>query len=385
MNKLRRYINFHARPYGHVRFKEPIVVFESDDWGLWNAPENMDLSILGKELNEWSKDKLESVDELDRLYKILDSFKNKFKRTPFFTANFVVSNPDFKATIASDYTNFTLKDIGSAFPETMVKWKEGISKQFFYPQYHARLHYNLHRYKNQLVTEEISRDLFGQHINGGEENYKATGTILQSEYQDFTTGERNKSLTSWVTGGLAVFKELFGYESTSTISPNYVIHPNDIEKLGTAGVKYLQGGNKVIFKDGQNRYAYYNYCLGKRFKNNVIALCRTVKFEPSRNKEYWQLASVKNRIDKLFQQKVPVIIDTHRINYVGDYANKGLSELAKLIEYFTSVDGLVFLSSSEIGQAIANKGTYTDVWTGESKTLTLMDNPLRKFVRSWVK
>ncbi len=385
MNKLCRYINFHARPYGHVRFKEPIVVFESDDYGLWNAPEDVDLSIPGKELNEWSKDKLESVDELENLFQTLLAFKNKFSRTPFFTANFVVSNPDFEATIASDYTNFTLKNIDKAFPETMIKWKEGMSKQLFYPQYHAKLHYNLHRYKNQLLSDEASRDLFVQQINGGEENYKATGTLLQSEYQDFTTGERNESLTYWVSGGLAVFNKLFGYESTSAISPNYVIHPNDIEKLSAAGIKYLQAGNKVIFKDEQNRYAYHNYCLGKRFKNNVIALSRTVKFEPARSKEYWQLASVKNRIEKLFHQNIPVVIDTHRINYVGSYAAKGLSELKKLLTYFTAVDGLIFLSSNELGDAIANNGVYTDVWTGQRKKLKLLDNPLRKFVRSWVK
>jgi hypothetical protein len=381
MNKISSFFTYNARRFGHYRFEEPVLVFESDDWGKVAGRED---GIYPPEFGtrtDWSFDRLETEEELDQLYTLLESFKDDFERKPVFTANFIVSNPDFKRTSDKGFQALHLKAIDEAFPNLHKKWLKGLSRGVFYPQYHGRLHYNNERYVQALQTDDATRFLFEQGINGGRENFSETQQALYSEYFRADTELRVSSLKEWIRGGLDDFERVFGYRSASTVPPNYYIHPADFETLANCGLRYLQAGNKVLYTQNGAEHAV-NYCQGTQFNESLTILARNHKFEPNRGRQEWKAEFSIKAAKHWFRIGAPAVIDTHRFNYVSTFAQHSRNELKIFLEGMRDVPNLHILTTLELGQAITNNGNYTDVFTGEQKELTPRDNFLRKIVRA---
>ena len=381
--KLKKYGYRQLRPFGHIRFKEPIVVIESDDWGLMGCQPNVQWDP-NQPLTDYATDQLETEAELDSLFALLADYEKDFLRAPIITANFIVSNPDFKETIASGFNELKLMPIDEAFPELMDKWKSGMNRHLFYPQYHGRLHYNYHQYQYRLQNDKRTQDLFRQRVNGGLENYKETDTDLHSEYVDWSSGKPISNLSAWYSEGLSQFKKTFGFESHSTICPNYILQPESIKDLSDAGTSYLQAANRLIYKTASSKRTYKNYCFGKQLPGGAVALNRNVRFEPCRNKKRWSASVAIEKSFELFDAGIPVVIDTHRMNYTGAHASASLRQLKELLEAYKSVKGLMFMTTTELGQAITNQGQFTNVWTGETQNLHLVDSFSGKIIRSIV-
>lgn len=383
MNRLLDFLHFHLLRFGHIRFEEPIVVIESDDWGkVGGKPDGIYPKEFGTR-TDWSYDQLETAEELEKLFKVLGSFKSDFERAPMFTANFIVSNPDVEATRETNYTKLKLKRIDEDFPELIPAWKKGFAEQVFFPQYHGRLHHNFERYQSALRNDDKTRFLFNQGINGGIENFKESKLALYSEYQDFDSELIKVDLADWISEGLNDFREIFGYQSTSTISPNFVCPPKAIDAFENAGVRYLQGCNSLLYvKNGKEENQ--NFCQGAALSTKITALARNHKFEPCRNRKEWQSEFSIQAAGFWLKKGIPAVLDSHRINYVGTYAENSRKELTKLISSFRSYPNVKFMTSVELGEAIVNQGKYTCVFTGEQKNVTPKDNVLRKQVRNWI-
>src|SRR5512135_3417047 len=89
-----------------------IVVFESDDWGSIRMPSK---EVYEKCLNSGYRvdkiayeryDTILSEDDLELLFNLLHSFKDKEGNPPVITANCVVANPDFERIKADNYSNY---------------------------------------------------------------------------------------------------------------------------------------------------------------------------------------------------------------------------------------------------------------------------------------
>ena len=382
-NKVWSKVRFETRKFGHVRFKEPILVFESDDWGKVNGVES---GFYPPELGtrtDWSYDRLESEEDLEDLYRLLESFRDDFERIPAFTANFIVSNPDIEATKSNYYQSLILQPIDVAYPDLYKKWLEGVIRGVFYPQYHGRLHYNAVKYTHALQTDADTRALFNQGINGGRENFEPTQYALYSEYFDTEKSTRLPDLTDWVKHGLKDFERIFGYRSESTIAPNYVVHPEQFSLFHQLGIKYLQGGNKILFTE-EGKEQRLNYCQGYKSPSGLIMLARNHKFEPCRGKKEWQSAFSIEAANYWFKRGVPAVIDTHRMNYAGQFAEESRLQLVQFLNAMKEIKGLKILTSSELGEAITTGGVYRDVFSGEMKTITPLDNGFRKLARRFV-
>ena len=153
----RRLINL---PGWHTTRK--IVVIDSDDWGSIALPslevyKSLRDSGFRMEFNPYLKyDSLASENDLDALFSILTSFKDKNGNHPVFTANTVVANPDFEKIRSSDFTEYHYE----LFTETLKKypkhsksfdlWRQGIDQCIFYPQFHAREHLNVRYWMKSL-------------------------------------------------------------------------------------------------------------------------------------------------------------------------------------------------------------------------------------------
>ena len=94
-----------------------IIVIESDDWGSIRIPSLDTQKILTEKKiislkDPFSKyDALESETDLNELYNVLLSHKDKHGNPPTITANCVVANPDFDKIRASNFTKYIYEDI----------------------------------------------------------------------------------------------------------------------------------------------------------------------------------------------------------------------------------------------------------------------------------
>lgn len=76
------------------------------------------------------------------------------------------------------------------------------------------------------------------------------------------------------------------------------------------------------------------------------------------------------------------MIDTHRINYVGAWKEKAFEELNSLLHALKPYHPR-FLTTTELGQAILNHGTYTEIQSGKTRQLTPIDTPFQKTLRGY--
>lgn len=326
----------------------PVVVIESDDWGSYRA---LDVAKGDRSNRDgWSKwshyDCLERPEDLNRLSQILMRHRDARGRSPVLTANVV-----FESLSVNKQKHLV---IAHPAPEHIVfEWKRLRSLKIFHPQLHAMRESD----PDSILSDDPD---VRRHT---------------SPYMVWKDG-RWSDLPRWKTKqvveeGQRRFKSTFGFSSLSTIAPRYVWSDSAAEAFRDAGITYFQNGTKYT-TDGE----WVSYPAGTRTKQGLIALPRrNIHFEPVFDGiDAEEIASyVEERVDqalKAFRDHTPVVLSTHRINYVSGhnpiYAQTGRRALdffiTRLLEERSE---LLFLTSDEIGHAIET-GTFLDVFSGES-------------------
>ena len=115
------------RHWATWRCAEPVVVFESDDWGMrrracakWIRPYGVP--------SEWADEESETPADLDHLYGVLSRHRDAGGRPACFTANFVVANPDFDAIRRDRFERYHDFPIGDD-ERLRAKWQEGMGQR----------------------------------------------------------------------------------------------------------------------------------------------------------------------------------------------------------------------------------------------------------------
>jgi hypothetical protein len=355
-----------------------ILVIESDDWGrsgrtraaanklLENSgASNQVRSFLSQRSGSEDNDALESVDDLEMLFSLLEKHKDSRGVHPVVTANVVTSYPDIKAIRAAKYSKYAFV---KPEPALVAKWKEGISRGVFFPQYHGLVHFNFRSWcRDQSSGDRFALDLSaaglvsmpGFRFRGKEYSY-------QGEYVDFTVtpsaplsyGEQK----GIVEEGLRLFAELFGYRSTSVIAP-FCIWDETTERCWIeSGIRYIQAGQTHFSRrTSTGAKVLGHHYLGERNKHGQIYLGRNVDFEPNGdNTDAWKNA-LKN-IRNNFRYGIPSVINTHRCNYVSEMSVKLRNgNMAQLDSLLSAVEqefpDVVYLTSAQLGEAI-EKGYF---------------------------
>ena len=144
--------------YLRKRINEKFIIIESDDWGLERAITYDAITCLekrhGKErLSRWTFDSLETPDDLDELYGVLEKYKSKFDLPPVITANFITHNIDY-----SSFDKLRFIPISKGFNndenKLMKLYKTGIENNFIFPQLHGYSHYNIFSMNEYFNTGE---------------------------------------------------------------------------------------------------------------------------------------------------------------------------------------------------------------------------------------
>ncbi len=363
--------------YSHHRFKENIVVIESDDWGLLRNGNNIDVKKYGIP-KHWSTELREKPHEVLELSNTLAQFKDRFERPACFTANFITREPDFEKISEHNFNAYYDKIISDK--ALLHEYSKSISSKTFFPQYHGRSHLNTQSWLIALQKNNLEKELFAKQYFPGMQLFKGNGDLHKSEYYLVEKSLLSENMEQWIQTGLKDFIELFGFSSDSTIAPHYIFN-DEIEWLWKLnGIKYIQGGNYHILKKQNNKELLQKHYIGQKNKYHQLYLGRNVNFEPSENNPNRNHKTALNIINYLAKNKFPIVIDTHRINYTGKNFSTGISDLNALLQKLKELSPL-YLTSTELGEAMLNNGQFTDAFTGKKRKITPVSSFLNKASR----
>jgi hypothetical protein len=365
-----------ARLYFNIsgwRTNRKILVIESDDWGSIRMPSHEVYELCLNEgypvnLNSYERyDSLASKDDLELLFDLLASYRDKNGNHPVITANCVVANPDFTKIKNDDFLNYHFELITETFKNypnhahNFEMWQEGNLKGVFHPQFHAREHLNVSKFMKAL-REKDADVLFGfRHRMPGciRKGNKLNGNdFMESTYCDSEQDKTDK--LNIFLEGLDVFEKLFGYKSLSIIPPNYTWSDDYNESISKKGVKYIQGIRKMREPVPYNKSFYNSRFLGMKYIQGQKALVRNVTFEPSFASTTALINKCLSEIDIAFRLKKPAIVCSHRINFVGFIDERNRDNNLKLLQDLLTRalhrwPDIEFMASDELGKIMDNE------------------------------
>lgn len=350
------------------RFRRKIVVIESDDWGSIRMPSkevyseflSRGFDIANSDYNRI--DTLESNDDLNQLFDVLSSHRDYLGNYPVITANFVVGNPDFQKIRNSDFSEYHFEPTTETlkrYPgrdQVEALWKQGSSSGIFHPQFHGREHVNVIRWMNALRERSPEIDF----TFNMETTFSGNGDYNFMEVLDYNTPDDLESMKEGLAEGLHIFEQMFGFRARSFIPPCYTWNSDVEQTLHANGIRYIQGLVVQSVPTGTfgNYRKKYHY-LGERNSFGQYFLIRNCFFEPSLQENADPVGECLNRIKIAFRWRKPVVISTHRINYMGELDARNrrdnlllLNDLLKrIIEKWPDVE---FMTSDQLGDLIAD-------------------------------
>jgi hypothetical protein len=352
-----------------------IVVIESDDWGTIRMKDRetyLTLKNKGLLLDQCAYnqfDTLESNDDLLQLFETLSSVRDVNNNPAVFTCNNIVGNPDFKRIAESGFAEYYYEPFTTTlerYPNrdnVLGLYREGISSGVVKPQFHGREHVNIERWLFSLRHNDRFAKLAFEH---GMFSVREGNPIKnRNEYMDaldIDSIEQIEKQRLIVLEGLDLFKRIWGGPSLSFIAPCYIWPRNIESSLSEGGVLYIQG--TVIQLDPQPTPGFvyrkrYHY-TGQKNEQGQYYLCRNAFFEPSSDPSFDWVGGCMNRMEIAFRWRKPVIISTHRVNFMGAISERNRVENLKLLKTLllkikNKWPDVEFLSSDQLGQLISQK------------------------------
>ena len=107
--------------------------------------------------SRWTTDSIETVEDLNLLYDVLNKFKNDFEAPPKITGNFITHNINYNNK--TDLTYLPLSNYLSYNPELKKIYYKGIADNLLCPQLHGFSHYN-HQKLVTFLNTDLGQELF---------------------------------------------------------------------------------------------------------------------------------------------------------------------------------------------------------------------------------
>ena len=274
-----------------------ILVISVDDYGnvrLDSKQARKAMNAAGlKVLSRFDAyDTLESREDLEMLYEVLDSVRDSEDRAAVFTPFAMPANINFEAMAEQDYQNYIPENLPEtykkleclnpvAYEGTWDLWKEGIDKGLMAPQFHGREHLNLKSFEAKLAARDyevltaLKNRSYTSISNSGFPNISYTAAY------EFEELEENESFKFILQDGLDRFEEVYGYKSIHFNSPGGREHPMIHPFLKEKGVQYLDTPFIKNQHEGKGKNQKILNWTGKRNKEGQIFQVRNVVFEPT--------------------------------------------------------------------------------------------------------
>ena len=330
------------------RTKRKLLLIESDDWGAIRMPSRKTYEyFLSKNIavdkSYFDKnDSLESVDDLEALYDVLDGFRDINGNPAVITAFTVVANPDFEKTEADKRQKYHYEVITETYKRNTHTEKsyelflEGAKKRILYPQFHGREHINVKRWLEAISSTSIKEDFaFLQQavISAQMTNDKFHYPLNYFAAFGYSEQQEQMAHRAIISEGLQHFETLFGFKSLSFVA-SCSIWGDDINKpLVEGGVKLQSGQQSQPVSNNQLKIK--NKTWGQKNRLGMIHWRRNCSFEPSSNQDYDWVNRCLKEIEIAFRWGKPAVINSHRVNFIGsifpENREKSLKKLKTLL------------------------------------------------------
>jgi hypothetical protein len=351
-----------------------IIVIESDDWGSERTP-SVDVynQLINKglrvDLCPFSKfDTIESNRDLEELFNVLKSVKDKNGNSAIFTANFNLANPDFQKIREYDYKKYFYIDYSATLgkynsQDVLEKIKKGIADKVFFPQNHSR--------------EHLSPQIWLSEINNNNRSLQkafdlgvyAIGFVASPEIKKYhlasmlySSQEEFLFIKESITDSVKLFEKNFDFFPQSFIAPVYTWNDDIEQLLFDQGIEVIQSShfqNNFDPLNSDKLKRKYRF-TGQKNSLNQLYTVRNCVFEPSIYRNIDNVSSCLKNIEFSFSMKKPAIISTHRLNYIGGLEVKNREDnLRKLKELLSKIVAIwpdvEFMSNSDLVSLIKNK------------------------------
>jgi hypothetical protein len=273
-----------------------------------------------RNFTRWSTDALETKEDLEMLYSVLEDFKTKFEHPPVITANFITHNVDYSSPQELKFLPLT-EGFNEQSEDVRSFYKIGIEKRYIYPQLHGYSHYNVTQLEKYFFTRE-GRDAFQKTFLFARSTIRQNTSFLHGEL------DRSNEEVGRLLQGIDVFERLFGYHPISFIAPTYVLDTCFLGLLKQNRIQILQAGNRLVNSDKQRLFHPF---LRKR--NGLLWSIRNVRLDPHSDYGFDATRAVAD-IKIAFDDNLPAVIDFHRVNFSGkynpSYRSETISQLSNL-------------------------------------------------------
>lgn len=346
------------------RFTNLFCVIECDDWGGIRMPSGEVLDELkkaGLRINSgrFNNDTLETSDDLEQLFNVLDSVRDSKGRPAVFTPVTIVANPDYEKIRETGFNEYhyeqftdTLQRYGRG-REVFDLWKQGIDYGIFIPELHGRDHLAVQFWLNEL--KKGNRDLLFAFDKGFTAlNIPGLAPELASFRSEFyyDSDTQLPFLKKSIHEAVSIFTGLFGRHPNAFVPANGVFHPVFEKDVVETGIKYLYMNRTMSYRKPDDGIERRNYISGQRSPEGLMYYTRNCVFEPSAE-DYRGIEYTLMQVAAAFRWHKPAIISTHRVNFCGginpSMRQHGLSELKRLLsEIVKKWPDIEFVSSAAI-------------------------------------
>ncbi len=308
------------------KFKEKFILIESDDWGLERAltegsVEWMKKKYGKKQFSRWTLDSLETSDDLNELYDLLENFKNKFEHPPVITTNFITHNIDYSVKNKIDFIPLS-SGFNKESEDVRDLYKKGIENNYIFPQLHGYSHYNLSAVKDYFFTDE-GKESFENKFLFAKSTMRGNLSFLHGEFS------RENSESNRIILAAEEFKKQFGFYSKSLIPPTYILDKQVLKKFRDCGIMLIQSSNRLT-SSAKKRYKFPYF---RKMKGMYWSI-RNARLDPHTDYNF-NHEQCLHSIDKAFGNNSPAVIDFHRVNFAGryapDYRSRTMTELKLLL------------------------------------------------------
>lgn len=353
------------------RTNRHLVVIESDDWGSIRMPSKTVYDAFLKRGISVDKDpycrydSLATSTDLERLFEVLHSVKDKNGKPAVITANTLSANPVFDKIEASGFREYyfepfieTLRHSGSHI-DAFDTWKQGMRAGVFFPQSHGREHLNVNKWLAALRNQHPSTLLAFQMGTWG--LTRAVDASIDNYYMGAFDSGLEEDLAGYetiITEGLRLFETIFGYPSRSFIATTYTWSPSLEPVLMKNGVLYIQSTVAQKIPVDEKRIVVRKRCFqGTKSKAGLVRLMRNCYFEPSTKPGFDWIGDCMIRMENAFKWGKAANICSHRLNFIGsiDQSNtdRNLPMLKTLLqEVVKKWPDVEFVTSEQLGDII---------------------------------
>lgn len=326
-----------------------IVVIHIDDYGsirVKNAEARNKMIQAGLPLDNnryFCFDTLCTTEDLQMMFDVLTSVKDKNGHFACVTPFANVANPDFERIRESGFTQYyretfvdTFKRLGTAYDGAYELWKQGVSEDIFHPEYHGTEHICVRRFMRALQQGHKSTLLAFDNESvclsalPGEKQIPFAPSVFNIE-----KSEDNEPLKEYIKVGCDIFKDKFGYYPKQ-FTPGNGPHALSLNPtLYAQGIRYIDAGRLMASPLGNGKFEKHFYYNGKKDKYGMTYIVRNCVFEPyldncARNNNAIKICL--DNIEAAFKMHAPAIISTHRVNFTGGIEKTHRDESLKLLK-----------------------------------------------------